>query len=112
MNNAYEAFLNRKDHGRSSNSDAGGVGEDVDVASVGQAAESTSFEPSGVRPREPCNCTKSQCLKLYCDCFANGEFCFNCNCNNCFNNLQHEEERQKQIKQCLDRNPNAFKPKV
>lgn len=24
----------------------------------------TTFEPSGVKPRKPCNCTKSQCLKL------------------------------------------------
>ncbi|XP_047426457.1 protein lin-54 homolog [Mugil cephalus] len=69
-------------------------------------AESTS------RPRKPCNCTKSQCLKLYCDCFANGEFCNNCNCNNCFNNLEHETERLKAIKTCLDRNPEAFKPKI
>jgi len=72
----------------------------------------TNIEPAGVRPRKPCNCTKSQCLKLYCDCFANGEFCHNCNCNNCLNNLQNEDERQKSIKQCLDRNPNAFKPKI
>ncbi|GFX25441.1 protein lin-54 homolog [Trichonephila clavipes] len=64
------------------------------------------------RQRKPCNCTKSQCLKLYCDCFANGEFCNNCNCNNCYNNLTHEEERQKAIKACLDRNPLAFHPKI
>ncbi|GIY39819.1 protein lin-54 homolog [Caerostris extrusa] len=64
------------------------------------------------RQRKPCNCTKSQCLKLYCDCFANGEFCNNCNCNNCYNNLAHEEERQKAIKACLDRNPLAFHPKI
>lgn len=37
----------------------------------------------------------------YCDCFANGEFCNNCNCNNCFNNLEHETERLKAIKVCL-----------
>ena len=24
----------------------------------------TSVEPNGIRPRKPCNCTKSQCLKL------------------------------------------------
>ncbi|XP_048365155.1 protein lin-54 homolog isoform X2 [Sphaerodactylus townsendi] len=67
---------------------------------------------SANRPRKPCNCTKSLCLKLYCDCFANGEFCNNCNCTNCYNNLDHENERQKAIKACLDRNPEAFKPKI
>ncbi|XP_076040564.1 protein lin-54 homolog isoform X2 [Oratosquilla oratoria] len=70
------------------------------------------IDANGIRPRKPCNCTKSQCLKLYCDCFANGEFCNNCNCSNCFNNLNHEEERQKAIKACLDRNPQAFRPKI
>ncbi|XP_058694144.1 protein lin-54 homolog isoform X2 [Poecile atricapillus] len=67
---------------------------------------------SANRPRKPCNCTKSLCLKLYCDCFANGEFCNNCNCTNCYNNLDHENDRQKAIKACLDRNPEAFKPKI
>ncbi|KAJ8287056.1 hypothetical protein GJAV_G00046550 [Gymnothorax javanicus] len=71
-----------------------------------------STSDSASRPRKPCNCTKSQCLKLYCDCFANGEFCNNCNCTNCFNNLEHETERLKAIKACLDRNPEAFKPKI
>ncbi|KAJ1521300.1 hypothetical protein ONE63_002978 [Megalurothrips usitatus] len=69
-------------------------------------------EPNGIKPRKPCNCTKSQCLKLYCDCFANGEFCFQCNCNCCFNNLEHEEDRQRAIRSCLERNPNAFRPKI
>ncbi|XP_012236980.1 protein lin-54 homolog isoform X1 [Bombus impatiens] len=87
--------------------------------SVGSVIESkssqrsyTSVEPNGIRPRKPCNCTKSQCLKLYCDCFANGEFCHMCNCNNCSNNLGNEEERQRAIKSCLERNPNAFRPKI
>ncbi|XP_041981971.1 protein lin-54 homolog isoform X3 [Aricia agestis] len=65
-----------------------------------------------LRPRKACNCTKSQCLKLYCDCFANGEFCNRCNCNNCHNNLENEELRQKAIRSCLDRNPHAFRPKI
>lgn len=55
-----------------------------------------------------CSC----CFSRYCDCFANGEFCHMCNCNNCFNNLEHEEDRQRAIKSCLERNPNAFRPKI
>ncbi|XP_038620888.1 tesmin [Tachyglossus aculeatus] len=64
------------------------------------------------KSKKPCNCTKSQCLKLYCDCFANGDFCNNCNCNNCYNNQSHETERYKAIKACLNRNPEAFQPKI
>ncbi|MBZ3889172.1 Tesmin [Sciurus carolinensis] len=51
-------------------------------------------------------------LTGYCDCFAGGDFCNNCNCNNCCNNLRHEIERLKAIKACLDRNPEAFQPKI
>ncbi|NXE83789.1 MTL5 protein, partial [Cochlearius cochlearius] len=70
------------------------------------------FGPGVTKSKKPCNCTKSQCLKLYCDCFANGDFCNNCNCNNCYNNQLHETERFKAIKACLDRNPEAFLPKI
>uniref|UniRef100_A0A7E4V8U2 CRC domain-containing protein n=1 Tax=Panagrellus redivivus TaxID=6233 RepID=A0A7E4V8U2_PANRE len=62
--------------------------------------------------RKPCNCTKSQCLKLYCECFANGEFCYECNCKDCHNNLEFNGERSRAIKTSLERNPNAFKPKI
>ncbi|XP_055625937.1 protein lin-54 homolog [Toxorhynchites rutilus septentrionalis] len=68
--------------------------------------------PDEAYKKRPCNCTKSQCLKLYCDCFANGEFCYNCNCRDCYNNLENEEERQKAIRATLERNPSAFKPKI
>ncbi|KAI4530216.1 hypothetical protein MG293_020072 [Ovis ammon polii] len=51
-------------------------------------------------------------IRRYCDCFASGDFCNNCNCNNCCNDLRHEIERFKAIKACLDRNPEAFQPKI
>lgn len=62
--------------------------------------------------RKPCNCTKSMCLKLYCECFANGEFCRDCNCKDCHNNMGYENERSRAIKSSLERNPHAFKPKI
>ncbi|KAH1025596.1 protein lin-54 homolog isoform X1 [Dendroctonus ponderosae] len=74
--------------------------------------ESSSNTTNGIRPRKPCNCTRSKCLKLYCDCFANGEFCYLCNCMCCYNNLEHEDTRNLAIKACLERNPNAFRPKI
>ncbi|XP_048340516.1 tesmin [Sphaerodactylus townsendi] len=70
------------------------------------------FSSWDTKSKKPCNCTKSQCLKLYCDCFASGDFCNNCNCNNCYNSPQHDIERFKAIKACLDRNPEAFLPKI
>jgi hypothetical protein len=77
-----------------------------------QQQQPRSETPNEVPKRKPCNCTKSQCLKLYCDCFANGEFCSGCNCTNCSNSLDKEKERQKAISQCLERNPEAFRPKI
>lgn len=35
--------------------------------------------------KRSCNCRNSKCIKLYCDCYANGTFCNGCNCSDCFN---------------------------
>ncbi|KAG8563705.1 hypothetical protein GDO81_016180 [Engystomops pustulosus] len=64
------------------------------------------------KSKRPCSCSKTQCLKLYCECFANGEHCNSCNCSNCYNNMYHEMERCKAIKAYLERNPEAFQPKI
>ncbi|XP_026221942.1 protein lin-54 homolog isoform X2 [Anabas testudineus] len=64
------------------------------------------------KSRKPCHCTRSLCLKLYCECFANGVMCSNCDCSNCHNNAEHEVKRHKAIKSCLGRNPDAFRPKI
>lgn len=40
---------------------------------------------------KPCNCEKSQCLKLYCECFAKNMICRKqCNCRDCKNNNTYE----------------------
>lgn len=63
---------------------------------------------SGKKSKRPCNCTKSQCLKFYCDCFAAGEYCSGCNCKDCLN--EHDsEDRERAVKMCMERNPFAFK---
>ncbi|XP_066260452.1 protein lin-54 homolog [Euwallacea similis] len=88
------------------------TGSNSTNANIPVTTENQTSNANGIRPRKPCNCTKSQCLKLYCDCFANGEFCYLCNCVNCFNNLENEDTRNLAIKACLERNPNAFRPKI
>ncbi len=60
-----------------------------------------------------CFCSRSQCLKLYCDCFASGKSCDGCRCTQCRNNSDTSEEfRDAVIRQVKARNPNAFKPKI
>lgn len=59
-----------------------------------------------------CNCKKSQCLKLYCECFSNKEYCQGCNCINCANIKENKLERDKAMKATLERNPTAFDPKI
>eukprot|EP00939_MAST-03C_sp_MAST-3C-sp1_P000009 g9.t1 len=65
-----------------------------------------------VTTRKPCNCKKSKCLKLYCECFAARIYCFKCNCLSCENNQDHEDSRAKAIASVLDRNPKAFDAKI
>ena len=59
-----------------------------------------------------CRCKKSKCLKLYCECFAASQYCFDCDCRSCFNVESHEAERQAAIKAALERKPNAFAHKI
>ncbi|RCV27454.1 hypothetical protein SETIT_5G326500v2 [Setaria italica] len=59
-----------------------------------------------------CNCRNSRCLKLYCECFASGAHCDGCNCTNCFNNSENEAARREAIDATLERNPDAFRPKI
>ncbi|XP_073275113.1 protein tesmin/TSO1-like CXC 2 isoform X5 [Primulina huaijiensis] len=60
-----------------------------------------------------CNCKKSKCLKLYCECFAAGIFCMEpCACIDCFNKPVHIDTVLTTRKQIETRNPLAFAPKV
>lgn len=63
--------------------------------------------------KKSCNCKKSKCLKLYCECFANNRFCgVDCACNGCSNHVEHDDERLHAKEQILMRNPLAFRPKI
>lgn len=64
------------------------------------------------KKRKSCNCKNSRCLKLYCECFASGVYCNNCNCRNCCNNVMNEVRRKLAIETTLERNPDAFRPKI
>ena len=75
----------------------------------------------GVRDQAPrlrrCNCRKSNCLKLYCECFSAAVLCgWSCTCANCNNHRPSHgsivQERSKVIDLTLESRPNAFRPKA
>ncbi|XP_008291303.1 spexin prohormone 2 [Stegastes partitus] len=71
---------------------------------------STKPQDSGIIGiRRPCHCTRSQCVKLYCECFASGVMCSNCYCSNCHNNAEHVTKRQEAVKSYLSCNPDVFR---
>lgn len=56
------------------------------------------FITSNHKKKNCCNCKKSHCLKLYCDCFKKGRFCNNCNCSSCFNKEEFTLIRKQSVK--------------
>ena len=57
-----------------------------------------------------CNCKNSGCLKRYCECFSRMKYCDeNCQCKNCFNVVQHEQERSTAIRNYIIKSPISFK---
>lgn len=60
-----------------------------------------------------CNCKRSRCLKLYCDCFAAGMFCGDsCACAACQNNEESRGVVNEKRESILQRNPQAFQKKI
>lgn len=49
-----------------------------------------------------CRCSKTKCVRRYCECFGNNLFCGPCcSCNECYNDGKHERERLSAL--CLVR---------
>lgn len=60
-----------------------------------------------------CNCKKTKCLKLYCECFNKDRYCTDlCSCTSCRNQPGFEAQRNEAIAEIKERNPVAFKPKL
>lgn len=52
---------------------------------------------SSHKKKQCCSCKKSNCLKLYCECFKKEVYCEGCSCPSCFNVLDYEAIRLKKI---------------
>ena len=55
--------------------------------------ENNSF--SFKKDKPCCSCTKTKCIKKYCECFANNKLCIDCHCQNCMNKSQNYNYTQK-----------------
>ena len=88
--------------------------EEASLTAIRQVPPHTIGQQVDQTPkRRQCNCKRSNCLKLYCECFATGIYCApTCNCVLCYNNLANEKARREACESTLDRNPNAFRPKI
>ena len=57
-----------------------------------------------------CNCTMSNCLKLYCRCFSKSNFCQPsvCHCKDCHNTSDHMQEVNEAISKISEKNISPF----
>lgn len=59
-----------------------------------------------------CNCKRSKCLKLYCDCLRVNKYCEGCNCSECNNTTNFAAVRNAAVASIIERNPDAFKARI
>jgi hypothetical protein len=60
-----------------------------------------------------CNCKKSRCMKMYCDCFKAQGFCGHaCSCQGCSNKEDNAKAVLEARGSILARNPHAFEEKI
>ena len=44
-----------------------------------------------------CSCSKTKCIKKYCECLSNNQYCYNCNCIDCHNKPDYTKKKFKTI---------------
>jgi hypothetical protein len=75
--------------------------------------KSIDFENNNIQNlNKICSCSKTKCIKKYCECLSNNQYCFNCNCIDCKNkpNLTKKNIRdEKEILNCTCTKSNCNK---
>ena len=65
-------------------------------------------EKPSCNTKKCCTCKKSQCLKLYCECFSSQGYCSGCSCVNCHNIPEYEDERTLSISKITKKKQSKF----
>jgi hypothetical protein len=84
--------------------------------SMGTIVKKSTLFKHVLTSNRPCKCGSTKCLKLYCECFHNAQFCNPrlCRCKDCFNTEAHNSVREPQgarvvaMLSILQRRPRAF----
>ena len=59
-----------------------------------------------------CSCSKTKCIKKYCECLSNNQYCYNCNCIDCHNKPDYTKKNlrgEKEIVSCTCTKSNCNK---
>ena len=85
------------------------LGEKNNLNNNIQLYSTEKYEEEKRKKKFICRCKKSNCMKLYCDCFVNGEKCIGCNCINCSNVIGNEINIKKVYDEVVGKNPVSMK---
>lgn len=64
--------------------------------------------PGSGKSQMKCNCSRSRCLKLYCECFAKHKTCEGCDCVGCLNREDNREAIDRAYQKIIERNPKVL----
>lgn len=72
----------------------------------------TDSRPDQNKKKAKCKCKNSKCLKMYCECFATGNYCKDCSCKDCHNIPEYKEESQKAKEHIVLKDPECYQRRV
>ena len=65
-----------------------------------ESNEKIEYNKNLLEPKDKpcCSCTKTKCIKKYCECFANKRFCKDCHCQDCMNRFSFYSNNNNNIR--------------
>ena len=67
-----------------------------------QSKKINMFDKKDILDKPCCCCTKTKCIKKYCECFANNRFCKDCHCIDCMNKYIYLNNNNNNSRESLE----------